>query len=45
MVAKCVAAEPHHGERWQAVAKNMNNVGKKPDEILKLVAGGLEGQP
>ncbi|RUS26071.1 PRP1 splicing factor, N-terminal-domain-containing protein [Jimgerdemannia flammicorona] len=42
VVAKCRAAEPHHGERWQAVAKDMANAGKRPDEILVLVAASLE---
>jgi pre-mRNA-processing factor 6 len=44
VVQRCIAAEPHHGERWQAIAKDMNNIGKKTDEILKLVAGSLEIQ-
>jgi pre-mRNA-processing factor 6 len=38
---RCVAAEPHHGERWQIVAKDMKNVGKNIEEILKLVANVL----
>ncbi|KAI8148081.1 PRP1 splicing factor, N-terminal-domain-containing protein [Fennellomyces sp. T-0311] len=42
VVKRCVAAEPHHGEHWQAVAKNMANVGKKTADILKLCASQLE---
>ena len=39
---KCyVTAEPHHGEMWQIVAKDMKNVGKNIEEILKLVSNVL----
>ncbi|KAI8988629.1 PRP1 splicing factor, N-terminal-domain-containing protein [Mycotypha africana] len=39
---RCVAAEPHHGECWQTVAKDMANMGKKTEDILKLSAEKLE---
>ncbi|KAI7853184.1 PRP1 splicing factor, N-terminal-domain-containing protein [Circinella umbellata] len=42
VIRRCIAAEPHHGEYWQAVAKDMSNVGKKTGEILKLCAAKLE---
>ncbi|KAI9203430.1 PRP1 splicing factor, N-terminal-domain-containing protein [Polychytrium aggregatum] len=41
VIAQCVAAEPRHGERWAAVAKDMANAGKSTEEILKLVTGQL----
>lgn len=42
VVKRCVAAEPHHGEVWQAVAKDMANIGKRTPEILQLCAAKLE---
>ncbi|KAI9328374.1 PRP1 splicing factor, N-terminal-domain-containing protein [Obelidium mucronatum] len=41
IVKKCVAAEPRHGEKWQACAKDLKNTGKSVEEILKLVASTL----
>lgn len=41
VVARCVAAEPHHGERWQAVSKKIENFRKTTKEILMIVAAGL----
>ena len=41
VITRCVAAEPHHGEEWQIVAKDMKNVGKNNEEKLKLVASVL----
>ncbi|KAI8824841.1 PRP1 splicing factor, N-terminal-domain-containing protein [Fimicolochytrium jonesii] len=41
VVKACIAAEPAHGEKWQAVAKDLANVGKSSDEILRIVARGL----
>ncbi|KAG8983104.1 hypothetical protein FRB94_009193 [Tulasnella sp. JGI-2019a] len=38
---KCVAADPHHGPAWQAVAKQVTNVGKGPASLLPLVASTL----
>ncbi|ORX89923.1 hypothetical protein K493DRAFT_288684 [Basidiobolus meristosporus CBS 931.73] len=42
VINRCVSSEPHHGERWQATAKNLDNFGKNTEEILKLVAVELE---
>jgi len=41
VITRCVTAEPHHGEEWQIVAKDMKNVGKNIEEILKLVSNVL----
>ncbi|KAJ3218692.1 hypothetical protein HDU67_004474 [Dinochytrium kinnereticum] len=37
VISRCVAAEPHHGELWQKVAKSVSNWGKRIDQILALV--------
>lgn len=42
VVKRCVAAEPHHGVTWQAVAKDMKNTGKTVAEILELVTATLQ---
>ncbi|CAH0014724.1 unnamed protein product [Clonostachys rhizophaga] len=42
VVTKCVLNEPRHGEIWQSVAKDPRNARKGTEEILKLVAAGLE---
>ncbi|KAJ3023170.1 Pre-mRNA-processing factor 6 [Thoreauomyces humboldtii] len=41
LVTKCVAADPAHGERWQAARKDLKNVGKSTEEVLHLVASQL----
>ncbi|KAJ3198693.1 hypothetical protein HDU82_001110 [Entophlyctis luteolus] len=41
VVDKCIAAEPHHGEKWQLFSKDMKNIGKSTEQILKLVAATL----
>ncbi|KAJ3078946.1 hypothetical protein HK102_004124 [Quaeritorhiza haematococci] len=41
VINKCKAAEPRHGERWQAVSKDMKSAGKSMEDILMLVADGL----
>ncbi|KAJ3105219.1 hypothetical protein HDU97_008373 [Phlyctochytrium planicorne] len=41
IISRCVAAEPHHGEQWQAVAKAVSNWGKNIEQILALVVAGL----
>jgi pre-mRNA-processing factor 6 len=38
----CIAAQPRHGERWQLVSKNLDNVGMTHGDILDLVASKLE---
>lgn len=42
IVSKCVDNEPRHGEKWQSVRKDPANARKTTDEILKIVARGLE---
>ena len=41
VISRCVTAEPHHGEQWQVVAKDMKNVGKNTEELLKMVSEQL----
>lgn len=38
---RCLAADPHHGEHWCQVSKDINNWRKKTPEILQLVADKL----
>ncbi|KAI8921006.1 PRP1 splicing factor, N-terminal-domain-containing protein [Powellomyces hirtus] len=42
VVAKCIAAEPSHGEKWQAVAKDLRNIGLGTEGILRMVASQLQ---
>ncbi|KAI8890653.1 hypothetical protein K501DRAFT_236210, partial [Backusella circina FSU 941] len=42
VVKRCVLAEPRHGECWQSVAKDVDNIGKKTEEILKICSDKLE---
>ncbi|KAI9337334.1 PRP1 splicing factor, N-terminal-domain-containing protein [Pilaira anomala] len=42
VIKRCVMAEPRHGEYWQTVAKDVANIGKKTEDILKLCAEKLE---
>ena len=42
VIAKCEAVQPHHGPIWQAVAKDLSNVGKSTRETLVLVADRVE---
>ena len=37
----CLDAEPHHGEKWCAVSKDLRNYRKKTHELLPLVADSL----
>ncbi|KAJ3333929.1 Pre-mRNA-processing factor 6 [Blyttiomyces sp. JEL0837] len=41
VISKCVAAEPHHGEKWQSVAKSLDNIGKSIEQVLKLTTSSL----
>jgi len=41
VIKKCIAAEPHHSQTWQSIAKDMKNTGKSTREILELVANAL----
>lgn len=40
-VRRCIAAEPHHGERWTAVSKAIENLRMKTEAILKRVVGDM----
>ncbi|WRT66209.1 uncharacterized protein IL334_003162 [Kwoniella shivajii] len=42
VIEKCIAAAPHHGPVWQAVSKDLQNIGKSTREIVELVAQKLE---
>lgn len=42
VIAKCVAAEPHHGQLWPAIAKDNENQGKTTQEILEIVASRIK---
>ncbi|KAK4497895.1 hypothetical protein PRZ48_010550 [Zasmidium cellare] len=42
IVSKCVQNDPKHGEAWQAIRKAPENAGKSVEEVLKMVAKGLE---
>ncbi|RKP34322.1 hypothetical protein BJ085DRAFT_36399 [Dimargaris cristalligena] len=37
----CAKAEPHHGDHWQPVAKDIANFGKPVSDILQMVADTL----
>ncbi|ODQ63960.1 putative mRNA splicing factor [Nadsonia fulvescens var. elongata DSM 6958] len=41
LVKKCQEADPHHGECWTLVTKNLDNSGKSKGDILRLTAGIL----
>ncbi|GJE91643.1 pre-mRNA-splicing factor prp1 [Phanerochaete sordida] len=42
VIKRCIAAEPHHGQTWQIVAKDITNAGKSIREILELVTAALK---
>jgi pre-mRNA-processing factor 6 len=41
VIARAVAAEPHHGEIWQRIAKDDRNRRKSTKDILELVIAAL----
>ncbi|KAK4762235.1 hypothetical protein SAY87_030119 [Trapa incisa] len=41
VLERCVAAEPKHGEKWQVVAKSLENSHQPTEAILKKVAVAL----
>jgi pre-mRNA-processing factor 6 len=45
LAKRCAAAEPHHGERWQRVAKNPANAHQPVETLLKLTVVDLDTQP
>lgn len=42
VIQKAEQAQPHHGPVWQAVSKDMANIGKSTRDILDLVAKAVE---
>ena len=42
VLKKAVEAEPHHGELWIKVSKDLNNTRLNTEQILKKVAAGME---
>jgi pre-mRNA-processing factor 6 len=39
VLERCIAADPHHGERWISVAKAPENHKLRTEQVLKKVAG------
>ena len=39
---KCVSVEPHHGELWCAVSKDIKHWQKHTDKLLPLVAKNVK---
>jgi pre-mRNA-processing factor 6 len=42
VLKRCVAADPHHGETWQRVAKDPSNAHATVESIVKLVATQMD---
>lgn len=42
VVDACTAAEPHHGQVWQVVLKDLPNVNKTTAQVIELVAKKLQ---
>ena len=42
VVKRFLAAEPHHGERWQRAAKDPANAHLKPEVVLRKVVADLD---
>jgi pre-mRNA-processing factor 6 len=42
VLKRAVEAEPHHGELWIKVSKDLNNTRFTPEQTLKKVAAGIE---
>lgn len=42
VIQRAEQAAPHHGPVWQAVSKDVANIGKSTREILELVASRVE---
>lgn len=42
VIDKCTAADPHHGEQWQSIAKKPENKKATSTDVLKLVAETLD---
>lgn len=41
VLTRCIAADPHHGEKWQATAKDLANAHQNTETILKKVVAKL----
>lgn len=41
VMKRCIAAEPKHGEKWQAVSKAVENSHQATEAILKKVVVAL----
>ncbi|CAD6186897.1 unnamed protein product [Caenorhabditis auriculariae] len=41
VVDKCVASDPHHGDLWQSIAKNVSNWRAKTEDVLLLAAAKI----
>jgi len=41
IMKRCIQAEPHYGENWCKISKDIKNWKNKTEEILVLVANGL----
>ncbi|XP_013383916.1 pre-mRNA-processing factor 6 isoform X3 [Lingula anatina] len=39
---RCLAQEPHHGEKWCKISKDIKNWRKKTEEILETVAASIQ---
>ena len=42
---RCVAAEPHHGERWSRVAKDVKNAHAAVESLLRRTVQDIDTQP
>lgn len=42
ILKRCINCEPHHGEHWCRVSKNINNWRLKTEDLLPLVAESLQ---
>ncbi|KXZ45962.1 hypothetical protein GPECTOR_49g546 [Gonium pectorale] len=43
--SRCVAAEPHHGERWVRVAKDIKNAHQPTDVVLRRTVQDIDTLP
>lgn len=41
VIKRCVSAEPHHGENWCKISKDITKVGSSTEQILLLVTAQL----
>ncbi|KAG2447955.1 hypothetical protein HYH02_006984 [Chlamydomonas schloesseri] len=43
--SRCAAAEPHHGERWCRVAKDLKNAHQPPEVLLRRTVADIDTLP